>query len=54
MINTPHSSQVQDMVWNISYASFIPLDIMYHLGLSSLYSGRAKVKVKCGGVVDSC
>jgi hypothetical protein len=34
MIDTPHSSQVQAMVWNISYTGFMPLDIKYHLDLT--------------------
>jgi hypothetical protein len=34
MIDTSESSQVQGTVWNISYACFIPLDIMSHLDLS--------------------
>jgi hypothetical protein len=31
MIDTPQSSQVQGMVLNISYARFIPMDVMSHL-----------------------
>jgi hypothetical protein len=36
MIDTPQSSQVRGMVWNISYAHFIFLGIMYHLDLTPL------------------
>jgi hypothetical protein len=31
---TSQHSQVQGMVWNISYARFVPLDITYHLDLT--------------------
>ena len=38
------------MVWNISYARFIPLEFMFHL--SPLCFTRGRAKAKCGGVVD--
>ena len=44
------SSQVQGMGWNISYAHFIPLEVMFHLSPFCFTLGRAKAK--CGGVVD--
>ena len=40
------------MVWNISYARFIPLEFMFHLSPFCFTRGRAKAK--CGGVVDGC
>ena len=36
--------------WNISYARFIPLEVMFHLSPFSFTRGRAKAK--CGGVVN--
>ena len=38
------------MSWNIYYARFIPLEVMFHLSPFSFTRGRAKAK--CGGVVD--
>ena len=38
------------MVWNNSYARFIPLEVMFHLSPFCFTRGRAKAK--CGGVVD--
>ena len=40
------------MAWNISYARFIPLEVMSYLSPFSFTRGRAKAK--CGGVVDGC
>jgi len=39
------------MGWNISYARFISLEVMFHLSLFGFTRGRAKAK--CGGVVVS-
>ena len=47
---TLQNSQVQGMVWNISYARFTPLEFMFHL--SPFYFTRGRAKAKCGGVVD--
>ena len=40
------------MGWDISYAHFISLEVMFHLSPFSFTRGRAKAK--CGGVVDGC
>jgi hypothetical protein len=45
MIDTPHSSLVQGIVWNIYYASFMPLDIMYHLDLNPFSSDEQRSSV---------